>query len=189
MFRWQAASPVYKNFSWELYYQLLMDSDSEFTNPQVFSDLYDTTYAVNSLIPGQKYFWKVLARNITGDSLWSSEKFGFLMSPNATEIICHQNIYSQQIHLFSNYPNPFNQKTAISYNLSDDKPSYDVILRIYNILGEVVSTLVNERQSWGLHRVYWNGQNLNGQTVPSGIYYYVLNIDNVSLSGKMIVLK
>lgn len=82
--------------------------------------------------------------------------------------------------LEQNYPNPFNPFTNIRYQIA--KNSY-VTLKIYNILGKEVATLVNEKLSAGTYEVKFGGTNL-----PSGVYYYKLSIDNVPYSVKKMVL-
>jgi ASPIC and UnbV/FG-GAP-like repeat/Secretion system C-terminal sorting domain len=88
--------------------------------------------------------------------------------------------------LDQNYPNPFNPSTKISYNLPVNSR---VNLSIYNILGELVTTLVNGNISAGYHRINFNASNLN-----SGVYLYRLNAEgiggeNFSQSQKMILAK
>jgi len=78
--------------------------------------------------------------------------------------------------LLQNFPNPFNPETTIGYNLAEGG---DVSLRIYNIVGQVVRTLVNERQSAGRYQVRWSGSDDRGVAVSSGIYFY-----QVSAAGK-----
>jgi flagellar hook assembly protein FlgD len=68
--------------------------------------------------------------------------------------------------LFQNYPNPFNPTTAISYQLSAVS---DVTLRIYDMLGREVATIVHGVQAAGMQTVRWNASDL-----PSGVYYYRL---------------
>ena len=71
--------------------------------------------------------------------------------------------------LLQNYPNPFNPETTIKYNLAEGA---GVNLRIYNIVGQVVKTLVSERQSAGRYQVRWDGTDNRGSAVSSGIYFY-----------------
>ena len=73
--------------------------------------------------------------------------------------------------LFQNFPNPFNPETTIKYNLAEGS---DVHLQIYNILGQVVRTMVAERQSAGRYQVKWSGTDDRGMPVSSGIYFYQL---------------
>jgi len=83
--------------------------------------------------------------------------------------------------LIQNYPNPFNPATTISYEIPN---SGFVTLRIYDILGREVKTLINERQSAGVHEVNFNARNFS-----SGVYLYVITTDGESLVKKMVILK
>jgi hypothetical protein len=82
-------------------------------------------------------------------------------------------------NLAQNYPNPFNPATTISYSLPVNA---DVELRIYNVLGQEIITLVNATQKQGFYKLEWNGLNKNGIPVSSGVYFY--NINMKSVEGK-----
>jgi uncharacterized protein (TIGR02145 family) len=85
--------------------------------------------------------------------------------------------------LMQNYPNPFNPSTAISYQL----PAAGYVrLKIYDLLGSEISTLVNEYQQAGIHNSTFNTQNL---FLPSGIYFYRLQAGNYTDSKKMLLIK
>jgi len=73
--------------------------------------------------------------------------------------------------LAQNYPNPFNPDTQIRYYLSE---SSEVSLKIYNLLGEEVYTLFSGNQPEGVYTVQWNGQDIYGRNLASGIYFYKL---------------
>jgi len=85
--------------------------------------------------------------------------------------------------LLGNYPNPFNPTTTISYNLANDS---HVVIDIYNIKGQKVKTLVNDRVVAGTHNAVWNGQDDSSKNVGSGIYFYNMKTDNYSSTRKMI---
>jgi hypothetical protein len=89
-------------------------------------------------------------------------------------------------NLFQNYPNPFNPSTTISYSLP--KVSF-VTLKIYDILGREVKTLVSNEQNNGLHNVQWNGDNNYGSKVSSGIYLYRIEAGDFIVTKKMLLLK
>jgi len=76
-------------------------------------------------------------------------------------------------HLSQNYPNPFNASTTISYSL---QKSGWVQLKIYDLSGGLVISLVNEAQSAGAHQVLWPGLNRESTAVASGIYFYDLSL-------------
>jgi flagellar hook assembly protein FlgD len=88
--------------------------------------------------------------------------------------------------LEGNYPNPFNPTTSIQYALSEDTR---VTIRIYNMLGQLVATLVDEDQTAGYKSVAWNGRNAAGSSVASGIYLYKLNAGNFVQTKRMLLLK
>jgi hypothetical protein len=92
----------------------------------------------------------------------------------------------QEFRLYENYPNPFNPSTTIEYALPN---AGQVILKVYNVLGQEVRTLVNVYQTAGLHSVRWNGKHNSGQTVVSGIYIYRIEAGNVVQSRKMVLLQ
>ncbi|MCL2064647.1 MAG: S8 family serine peptidase [Candidatus Cloacimonetes bacterium] len=75
----------------------------------------------------------------------------------------------EKTFLEGNFPNPFNPFTTIRYHLSQKE---NVSLRIYNIRGQLVKTLVNETQEAGVYSVVWEGDNARGNSVASGVYFY-----------------
>jgi hypothetical protein len=91
---------------------------------------------------------------------------------------------SYQLH--ANYPNPFNPETTIEYSLTDPE---HVRIDIYNILGNRVSTLVDEVKAPGNHEVMWNGTDENGSRVASGIYFYNMKAGAFNETRRMVMLK
>jgi len=88
--------------------------------------------------------------------------------------------------LHQNYPNPFNPATTIAYQLAGNA---NVVLKIYNVAGQEIKTLVNEKQSAGPQKVVWDGSDNSGQQVASGIYLYKLHAGDQTQTKKMILLK
>ena len=88
--------------------------------------------------------------------------------------------------LAQNYPNPFNPVTAIMYNLPT---ACHVRLDIYNVLGQLVATLVDEHQAAGSKVVGWNGKNSTGIDVTSGVYFYKIHAGEFVEMKKMILLR
>jgi len=88
--------------------------------------------------------------------------------------------------LQQNFPNPFNPVTTIKYQLPK---ASDVMLKIYNILGQSVISLINERQEAGYKSIIWNGMNESGAKVSTGIYFYVMEAGNFRSIKKMMLLK
>lgn len=87
--------------------------------------------------------------------------------------------------LYQNYPNPFNPSTVISYYL---KSSSHVTVRVINVLGQTIQTLVEKEQASGIHHIKWNGKDSAGQPVASGIYFYRLEAGSFTQTKKMILL-
>ncbi|NQV17105.1 MAG: VCBS repeat-containing protein [Armatimonadetes bacterium] len=86
----------------------------------------------------------------------------------------------------SNYPNPFNPKTNISFQLSE---KCKISLSIYNTKGQLVKKLIdNETFQKGRHSVVWNGYNDSGKLVGSGVYFYKMNLNGKSESVKKCLL-
>lgn len=96
------------------------------------------------------------------------------------------NLCPSNLILYQNYPNPFNPSTAISYNLTK---STNVTLKIYNIQGQEIKTLVNDFQTAGMKSVVWDGLDNSGQKVTSGVYIYQIESGNFSLAKKMILVR
>lgn len=74
--------------------------------------------------------------------------------------------------LFQNYPNPFNPETRINFDIAK---ATQVKLTIFNIQGQLVMTLVDEKKAPGHYSVVWNGRDYQGRQVSSGVYLFKLN--------------
>jgi len=88
--------------------------------------------------------------------------------------------------LYNNYPNPFNPVTTIEFDLPI---SGRVDLKIFNLLGEEVTTLLQEEFEAGRHSVIWNGLNNAQNTVSSGVYFYSITTGSFSAVKKMILIR
>jgi len=91
-----------------------------------------------------------------------------------------------QFRLYPNYPNPFNPSTTIRFNLPK---SAQVRLSIYNLLGQEIVVLVDEKLSAGLHELRWDGRDKQYAIVPSGMYVYRLEAGSYRGIGKLLFLK
>ncbi len=106
-----------------------------------------------------------------------------------TDIGSDKNSLPVNFKLFQNYPNPFNPSTTITYTIPASETLHAtsqqlVQLKIYDILGREVATLVNKKQSPGNYTVTFNAENL-----PSGLYFYELTAGSFTSVKKMILLK
>lgn len=117
---------------------------------------------------------------------------GYIFAPNFgktykrlyTEIISVRNISTEVPDKFSlsqNYPNPFNPSTTIRYQI----PKQEVItLKIFDVTGKVIETLVNEKQSPGTYEVNWNASKYS-----SGVYFYRVEAENFTDTKRMLLIK
>lgn len=95
-------------------------------------------------------------------------------------------VTSQSFTLNQNYPNPFNSETVIRYHLpKGDK----VTLKIYNLLGQEIRTLVNDQKQAGYFEIQWDGKDEFGTEVPSGVYIYRIKIGSFIDTKKMFLLR
>jgi hypothetical protein len=95
--------------------------------------------------------------------------------------------------LYQNYPNPFNPSTKIEFRISNFE---FVTLKVYDVLGREVTTLINEYKTAGKYEVEFNGHSGEGRNLPagrqgltSGIYFYQLQAGELIQTKKMIYLK
>lgn len=107
------------------------------------------------------------------------ERFGLTVRP--VSVGNEEELSPYSFTLDQNYPNPFNPKTNITYSLEQ---AGLVSLEIYNALGQRVTQLVNKSQSPGRYNVQWDAS-----VAPTGIYYYRLEVGDVSLTKKMTLIK
>jgi len=83
-----------------------------------------------------------------------------------------------------NFPNPFNPTTTIRFTVPLGAPHHAVSLKVFDVLGRVVMTLVNEEKSAGTYQVNWDAS-----TLSSGVYFYQLRYGSVIQTKSMILLK
>lgn len=136
-----------------------------------------------------------------GDAVQRNDKtfastFPYLAAPNEGYANSHgvvvaitsqgQTIDPKGYELLQNYPNPFNPSTQIKYNLTK---ADNVILKVYDMLGKEVRTLVNEKLGPGEKLVMWDGLDDNGKQVASGTYFVKLETSTGVNSKKMTLLK
>ena len=92
----------------------------------------------------------------------------------------------EQFYLEQNYPNPFNPETRITYHLPE---ASSVALKIFNLRGDEICTLVNSNMAAGIHHSVWNGKDDRGSEVVSGVYLMKLQAGDFQVNRKMIKLR
>jgi hypothetical protein len=100
---------------------------------------------------------------------------------SSPESVPEENTFPNKFAMLVNYPNPFNPNTIIRYTIPNTS---HVSLTIYNLAGQLVATLVNEKMRLGSYEINYSTQNL-----PSGIYVCRLNFGKQSLSSKIVLVK
>ena len=88
--------------------------------------------------------------------------------------------------LFPNYPNPFKLSTQISYCLNKKQ---HVSISIFNLLGQEIITLKNKEQTPNYYSLQWDGKDVFGNQIPTGLYYCVLKTDNMISTEKLLFIK
>jgi hypothetical protein len=166
------AEPRKTKFVWRkstnaVWYHLQVATTNFLSPSDIVEDVQvqtDTTYTIkDTLMAATLYYWRVSAVNLGGETSFStSAKFisGYGVTSVSQQIAEIPKDYS----LLQNYPNPFNPTTTISYELP--RASY-VKLAIYDVLGRVVSNLVDGVQAANRYQVEWNPSHLS-----SGVYFY-----------------
>jgi|GEM_PF-3722948 len=89
-------------------------------------------------------------------------------------------------YLWQNYPNPFNAATEIKFGIPADT---HVRVRIYDIIGRRIATLIDGIKAAGVHAANWDGRDASGKAVSSGIYFYHIQADGYSQCKKMLLIK
>ena len=148
------------------------------------SNSYEDTEVTTTYRHGEDFFYKITAVDSSNnESSYSNEveiEARLEKSINGEEdVVATETI--EEYALNSNYPNPFNPTTQISYQIPEDS---FVNLIVYNALGQEVAELVNQHQSVGKYSVKFNASNL-----PSGVYIYKLQANEFSAVKKMLLTK
>ncbi|MCK4289326.1 MAG: T9SS type A sorting domain-containing protein, partial [Bacteroidales bacterium] len=86
----------------------------------------------------------------------------------------------------SNYPNPFTEKTYITFRINENSK---VTLEIFNLNGQLIKTLIDNEVKSGTHKIIWNGKNVNNKSVPSGVYFYKLKTNSYQKTGKLVYIE
>jgi hypothetical protein len=157
-------------------YLLQVGTDSLFSTDMIDSTITDTTKTLQGFSDGI-YWWRVKAKNNLGWGPYSAQhRFQII----TTDVRDYENIPSV-IGLSQNYPNPFNPTTTISYQLPMQN---HVTLKVFDMLGREVATLVN-----GVEEPGYKSINFNANGLASGMYYYRLQAGNFIETKKLILLR
>ena len=145
-------------------------------------------------------YWGTYAGDWTGDgpnenfAIIKQEAYSFLydiLFPFQMEIDYDEFAIPETFALHQNYPNPFNPSTTVKYDIGlMDGLEQRVSVNVYNVVGQHVTTLVNNVSQVGQFYVKWDGADKFGKTLPSGIYFVQLKTDSgIIKNKKMMFLK
>ena len=133
--------------------------------------------------------WQVLSMAVDHDNVkwFGTYENGVVSYDDGTETLIEMSGKKpENIQILNSYPNPFNLSTTIEFVLPGDSI---VNLAVYDILGQRVRELIRQPMQTGYHSFQWNGNDGNGATVSSGVYFYVLQTDNASRYTKGLYIK
>ncbi len=179
------------NFTFENLKNIPWQIQSHGTYQQAISLSTTDVTGNNILPPGQSAFVNLLAEaSLNNNDQWDMHvNWQFkemVFGENVTTDIQYIAEFPETFELFQNYPNPFNPETQIVFKLQKKS---EISLRIYNIQGKLVRTLVTGKYNAGSFKVSWNGKSDQGQGVSSGIYIYKLEVESFVQSKRMIFIK
>lgn len=143
---------------------------------------------LGNLDPGREYCIAVKSIDDT-ENMSELSNVSFAMSNTGLILDTDDDQFAElpeEFGLEQNYPNPFNPSTTISYALPSTS---HVRIDIYNVLGRLTNRLVDETQTSGIHSISWDGDDLAGNKVSSGIYFYRIIAGNFTDTKKMMLVQ
>ena len=180
-------SLVWQSVPGAVSYELQISTDNAFASAVIDSaGINDTTFALRSLVNSgklvlsTKYYWRVEAVNDSGRGAYTQPQL-FVTPGRILAINTPPAGRPTKFSLSQNYPNPFNPSTSIKYTLPS---SQFVSLKVYNVLGQEIETLVDERQGAGDYEV-----NFDAARFASGVYFCVLIAGGLTATKEMMLLK
>jgi hypothetical protein len=177
---WSTASE-WENDGFRIYRRVEGMKDFELLIPDLISGAGNSsatreyTWIDRDVQSGQTYWYQLTSVDFSGHT----HTYGPV---SATPLETLPQTYA----LSQNYPNPFNPETWINYQLPEQAR---VTIKVYNIRGQLVDTLVDTEKPAGAYRVRWNGQDLSGRAAASGIYFCHMQSGVHSQTVKMILLR
>jgi hypothetical protein len=167
-----------------LKYDLEYSKSADFRNADKLSEINEPFAKIEGLDQNSKYYWRVVSKNADGEQSNYSEVESF-STGKLTDIASEQQVIPLNFSLEQNYPNPFNPLTTISFSIPKDN---FVTIKIYDMLGREVITLVNDYRSAGTHTLSWYGEDSAGQKLASGTYIYRITTAGFVTAKKMVLL-
>ena len=167
-----------------LTYELEVSQNSEMNDAQVVDGISNSFYELSGVENDKNYFWRVRSKSAQGSYSYYSGIGKFSVGDNVTSV--EENLIPEVFTVEQNYPNPFNPTTIIKFGLPEQS---FVTIKIYNMLGQEVKTLINDVRNAGTFSVQWNGDDNFGSKVSSGAYIYRIVAGKDVATKKMILIK
>jgi endo-1,4-beta-xylanase len=154
-------------------YHVQVSSSRTFAGFDIDTTVTDTSFQVKPLASNSTYYWRVSAANLVGASEYSG-MVGFSTADFVSDVES-AGFIPGEYSLSQNYPNPFNPTTSFEFQVS----SFEFVsIKVLDVLGREVATLVKENRRPGIYTVQWNASGL-----PSGVYFYRLQAGSASTSS------
>lgn len=181
---WLLPSESTSSLTYELRYSRNENLESGAT---VVKDLTQRFVELSNLTAGT-YYWQVRSKTANGE-VSPYSPVGVFTTTSSFSVGIEDDIIGElpaTFELGQNYPNPFNPTTTIEFRMSE---SANVTLNVYNVLGQVVKTLVNGTMPSGVHHVTWDARDESGSPVSSGLYLYRMETTGYSASKTLVLMK
>lgn len=190
-------------------YDVEYSKNADFSNAIRINDVDEKFVKLEGLDPNTNYYWRVYSKinngshspmmtdgksnmsaysQVNNSSLSVYPAIGSFNTGKSglTSVEPEHQVIPANFILEQNYPNPFNPSTRINYAIPKDN---FVTVKVYDMLGREVNTLVNEYRNAGSYSVVWNGEDNSGQKVASGTYIYRITAGSFVATKKMVLLK
>ena len=161
-------------------YFMLEKSVDESFSAAVTHEMVDTTFMDVEYEMNQTYYYRVTAFDHSGNQSAFSDVV------EAALLSAMEDLVPAEFALHQNYPNPFNPTTQIKFDLAEDGL---VTIKIFDVMGRELRTLVNSVRTAGYHSIQWDATNQLGEGVSAGMYIYMIQAGDFISTKKMVLLK
>ena len=161
-------------------YFMLEKSINESFSTGVTHEMVDTTFMDVEYEMNQTYYYRLTAFDHSGNQSAFSDVV------EAALLSAEDELVPAEFALHQNYPNPFNPTTQIKFDLAEDGL---VTIKIFDVMGRELRTLVNSVRTAGYHSIQWDATNQLGEGVSAGMYIYMIQAGDFISTKKMVLLK
>jgi hypothetical protein len=165
------------------YFMLWKSLDPDFNHEEInpIAQLTDTLFVDTDVQPGTHYYYRLAAVDYSGNVSIATPA----LDAHTTGIFGRTGI-PEVFELSANYPNPFNPRTTIPYQIPEN---CQVNIRVFDLSGRHVQTLVNTFQAAGYYDIVWNGSDFRGTEMATGVYFVRMQAGKYIQTMKILYLK